>query len=258
MLRTNLHTHTTRCRHAAGTESDYVEAACRRGLTELGFSDHAPYLFPKPAEYYSGFRMFPEDAEDYVQTISSLRDAVRGQISLLIGYEIEYYPAYFEKTEAFLRRLGYDYLILGQHFTYNETDGIYAGQGSGDPAQLAAYTDQVIEAMRTGLFRYVAHPDVFRFDGDPAFYRKQAERLCRAAAEQGIPLEINLLGIRSGRHYPNPAFWEIAGREGVTAVLGIDAHSPKAILDTEAEKTAAALAARFGVRIREENFLPEA
>ena len=254
MMTTNLHTHTVRCRHASGAETDYIEAAIGRGLTVLGFSDHAPYLFPATAGYYSGFRMLPESAEEYVQTLTALRETYKGKIGLPIGYELEYYPKYFEQTESYLRKTGYDYLILGQHFTYNEIDGIYSGSGSDDPKQLAAYTDQVIGAMNTGLFLYVAHPDVFKFTGDPAVYRKQARRLCRAAADAGIPLEINLLGLSGGRHYPNADFWEIAGEEGVTAVLGIDAHSPAAIRDTETEKTANALADRFGLRICGEEF----
>ena len=36
----NLHTHTTRCRHAFGTEREYIEAAITQGIRVLGFSDH--------------------------------------------------------------------------------------------------------------------------------------------------------------------------------------------------------------------------
>ena len=38
----NYHTHTARCRHATGTEEEYVLAAIDRGLKILGFSDHTP------------------------------------------------------------------------------------------------------------------------------------------------------------------------------------------------------------------------
>ena len=43
----NYHTHTTRCRHASGTEEAYVQAAIQGGLEILGFSDHTPYWFPE-------------------------------------------------------------------------------------------------------------------------------------------------------------------------------------------------------------------
>ena len=53
-MTTNLHTHTPRCNHAWGSETEYVECALQEGLTVLGFSDHSPYVFP--GEYYSHFR----------------------------------------------------------------------------------------------------------------------------------------------------------------------------------------------------------
>ena len=43
----NYHTHTWRCRHADGTEREYVERAIEGGLKILGFSDHSPYPFPE-------------------------------------------------------------------------------------------------------------------------------------------------------------------------------------------------------------------
>lgn len=249
MLTANYHTHTFRCGHASGREEDYIEAAIARGLKVLGFSDHAPYLFFDRPDYYSTFRMRPEAAEEYVQTIKALRQIYQEKIKLPLGYEIEYYPKYFGKTEEYLRSLGYDYLILGQHFPGNEIGERYAAGRCEDPKQLADYTDQVIEAIGTGFFLYVAHPDIFNFAGDPAVYKKEIRRLCRAAADRNVPLEINLLGLAEKRNYPNPAFWEIAGEEGVTAVIGMDAHSVNAIRDMETEMAAAALAERFHVRL---------
>ena len=41
-LKANYHTHTYRCRHAYGSEREYIEAAIRMGIAELGFSDHVP------------------------------------------------------------------------------------------------------------------------------------------------------------------------------------------------------------------------
>ena len=40
-MRSNFHTY--RCKHAGGTEQDYVLAAINQEVSILGFSDHAPY-----------------------------------------------------------------------------------------------------------------------------------------------------------------------------------------------------------------------
>ena len=43
----NFHNHTYRCGHATGTDEEYVLEAIKNGYEVMGFSDHAPYLFPK-------------------------------------------------------------------------------------------------------------------------------------------------------------------------------------------------------------------
>jgi hypothetical protein len=96
---------------------------------------------------------------------------------------------------------------------------------------LKQYCDQTIEALYTGLFTYFAHPDIMHFVGEEAIYRQQMRRICRAAKECQVPLEINLLGLYLQRQYPNPIFWELAAEEGCKVVLGVDAHKPEFLLD---------------------------
>ena len=79
MLRESFHNHTWRCNHAENTEREYVENAVSGGMTKLGFSDHAPYVFENG--YYSGFRMRPEEAEGYFASIQALKQEFAGQIA---------------------------------------------------------------------------------------------------------------------------------------------------------------------------------
>ena len=44
-MKTNYHTHTTRCMHAVGDDEDYVRSAIKGGFQELGFSDHGPVSY---------------------------------------------------------------------------------------------------------------------------------------------------------------------------------------------------------------------
>ena len=82
-------------------------------------------------------------------------------------------------------------------------------------------------------------------------------RLCRAAKDGGVPLEINLLGIREGRSYPDERFWRIAAEEGNAVVIGCDAHRPEHLLDRESEEKAFALAERLGLRLTDRVLLRE-
>lgn len=243
----NYHTHTWRCNHAQGTEREYVENAIQSGLRVLGFSDHTPYFFP--GDHYSTFRMRPEQLDDYVQTVLNLRQEYAEQIEIPLGLELEYYPALLPKLLPFLRDHGIEYLLLGQHFINNELDDHYTGVPTAEKPLLERYCDQAIDAMQTGLFTYFAHPDHVHFRGDESFYRHHARRICREAKSCGIPLEINLLGITNGRHYPNPRFWEVAAEEGCTAILGRDAHRPDALLDNAPLERAMEIVNTYGLTL---------
>ena len=225
----NLHSHTPRCGHARGAEREYVERAIAEGMKVLGFSDHCPYPFPDG--YYSGFRMHPEQQEDYVNTILSLKKEYAGQIRLLIGYEVEYYPAFFSDLLKMLTRYPVDYMIQGQHLLENEITGVVSSRPTDDPAFLRKYVDQTCEGMKTGVFTFLAHPDLCHFTGDPAVYREEYSRLIRTAMSLGIPLEINLLGMRDKRHYPGEAFFALCGELGAAVCIGSDAHEPEVVYD---------------------------
>lgn len=243
----NYHTHTFRCNHASGTEEEYVINAIDRGIKVLGFSDHTPYIFE--GDHYSYFRMRPELLEDYVSSVLKLREKYRDRIEIHLGVEIEYYPKYLPETLKMLKEYPIDYLILGQHFVGNEIGEPYCGRANDSEELLERYVDQCIEALKTGLFTYLAHPDLIFFTGDDEVYRKHMGKLCAVAKELDIPLEINLLGLKDGRNYPNQLFWEIAAKEGCKAILGCDAHSPEALSDIMVEKDARNLAEKVGIEI---------
>lgn len=242
----NYHTHTPRCNHAEGAERDYIERALEAKFRELGFSDHSPYLFDVPG-YYSRFRMKPEQLEDYANTLLALREEYRDRIRLFIGLEMEYYPRLFSRTLDFLRQYPLDYLILGQHAIFNETEGIFSPRPTDDEKLLDQYRGQTMEALETGLFSYFAHPDLFCFTGDPKAYERHVRTICRRARELGIPLEFNLLGFQEEKHYPDPRFWRVAGEEGCSVVLGSDAHEPAAVWNPALIARAEALLSAYGI-----------
>lgn len=245
----NYHTHTYRCGHAEGEEKEYVECAIRAGLKILGFSDHTPYDFGPLGPRNRPMRMALEDLPGYAESLRALAARYRGQIEIIPGVEAEYYPAYFPALLDLLRENGIRYMILGQHFLGNEVDEPYCGRETADETVLARYVAQSAEALHTGLFTYFAHPDLIHFVGDGAVYARQMRRLCEAAKETDTPLEINLLGIREGRHYPDARFWAIAGEVGNAVVLGCDAHTPADVRGGAAEQKALALAARNALQL---------
>ena len=243
----NYHTHTPRCNHAQGSEQEYVDSALSAGLKILGFSDHTPYFFP--GDYYSTFRMRPEELSGYVSTVSGLRDRYAGKLEIHVGVEAEYYPKYFDRLADFLRENQVEYMILGQHFVGNEPVGTYSGRETADKDVLEAYVRQSIAAMDTGLYTYMAHPDILNFTGDTQVYNQWMGLLIREAKDHSLPLEFNFLGFREQRNYPDMRFLELMAKENRPMVLGCDAHQPEALKVPEVEAQVRAILAKLGIPV---------
>lgn len=228
----NLHTHTTRCRHAEGSDEEYIRCAIEAGIKHLGFSDHAPYIFPDG--YENKYRVQMCDGQSYIDDLRALRQKYKDRIEISVGFEMEYYPDHFDEMLKIARNLGAEYLILGQHFILNEhPDGIGAGGPTDSREHLKIYVDEVISAIKTGAFSYVAHPDVMCFTGEDKVYEREITKLAEASRELNIPLEINLAGVRYKKFYPADKFWSIVGKIGSPVTVGYDAHKATDLLNTE-------------------------
>ena len=231
-IKANYHTHTTRCGHAEGTDEQYVQAALAQGFHELGFSDHMPWPY-KSSFSNPRVRMSVERMDDYLASVRQLQKKYAGQISVLAGFEAEYFPEYMGWLADVKAERQLDYLILGNHYDLTDETGMYFGLCR-RADQLRRYVDNTIKGMETGLFAYLAHPDLFMrgykaFDDDCRAAAKDLAQACRAI---NLPMEYNvherfIFPITNRISYPAPEFFEIAAGEGVRFVLGLDAHEPE-------------------------------
>lgn len=249
----NYHTHTKRCNHAIGEDREYVENAIQGGLETLGFADHAPYVFPYP-DYYSTFRMRTDELHNYAESVRALQKEYAKDIRILLGFELEYYPDLHAEEMKFLSQVKPDYLIMGQHFMGNEIGTPYA-PGIVSDEDFIAYIDQVIEGMKTGHFAYVAHPDLAGYRHAKEVYEGAYRKLCENAKALNVPLEINMLGLRTNRHYPDRRFFEIAAQVGNDIVLGADAHEPINVCDNASEAIARQWTKELGLHLIEKPFI---
>ena len=246
----NYHTHTARCGHASGADEEYVQAAADAGLQILGMSDHGPCRFPDGFE--SGYRVKVAEIEDYFATFRALREKYAHRLELHIGFELEYYPEHYESMMERVRNAGCEYLILGQHAIYNERPGMMmSAMPWDDPEKLKRYAWELQEAMQTGSFTYVCHPEVFHFTGPEEQFLEEMRPAVITARETGTPLEINFLGIRDGRYYPMERFWKLVGEVGAPVVFGSDAHSPDVVWDPASLAVAEGWAKKYGLKVQE-------
>lgn len=259
MLKTNYHTHTKRCDHADGEDEDYVLEALGQGFTELGFSDHIMLPgFSQPT-----VRGDYSLCSDYLASIDNLRLKYKDRIHIYTGFEAEAISQYYPYYRELLDNKAIDYLILGNHFEMDTNNNIIKRfSQTNDVGEVKRYVELAIEAMRTGLFSCIAHPDYFmcRFTNVNKEVIKLSKELIRACIAYDVVIELNSAGIRNGKKligkdvryiYPNDFFYKLVGEMCAKCIIGIDAHSPLAISDEDSNTLAVRYAKKFNLKLIE-------
>jgi len=243
-MKANYHTHTKRCKHASGTDELYVQSAIRAGFDILGFADHTPW--PYRSGYISAIRMDVSQLSDYVTSLREIKERYKDKLNILIGLECEYFPRYMSWLKEAKEAYGLDYLIFGAHFIGSDEDSPYVGTACRDTSFMYRYADMCVAGIQTGLYAYLAHPDVYMrhreaWDAD---CQAVAKAICTCALEIDLPLEYNLNAHVIGFEeclFPRREFWELAAQTGNKVVIGYDAHQPQMLENLAAETEIRAL-----------------
>lgn len=241
----NFHTHTYLCGHAEGWVPDYVRVAQSAGCTALGFSDHCPYpeqdsrfwLMDGGKGAARGLNLWPEirmaeaDTEDYVAAVRQAAETV--DFPVYLGFECEYDKRLHSwYKDELLGRWGADYLAFGPHWVAGGPELPYI-PGVASRKEILRYFDGVVEAIASGLFAFVAHPDLIMANGRDWNSEIEAglAAVLDAAIDCKLPVEVNGLGLArstqvglAGRLYPHHKFWELAALRGATVICNSDAH----------------------------------
>ena len=195
-IRTNFHSHTTRCQHATGADEDYVLAAIAAGYSHLGFSDHSP--FPYEDGFVSGMRMRIDQYQDYLGSVRELRERYQDQISIHLGVEAEYYERYQGWLAGQLSSGTLEYLILGSHYDLPE-ESFYFGEAN-TPALLRRYAEGArVEAIRQPEWERVLILDLDGPEGVFELVIEPMERRCAWLNDQVETLGLDNVEVKRGR-----------------------------------------------------------
>jgi histidinol-phosphatase (PHP family) len=197
------------------------------GLGELGFADHNPM-----PEYFDEWRMLRGDLPRYIEEVEKARAAFP-HLSIRIGLECDFIAGREAWIEELAQIADWDFFIGSVHYL---PDGLevdnpkYVGRYEGHTEEIwSAYWRAYEQCIRSGLFDFVAHPDLpkkfgYRPAGD---LRRFYEPAIAALVETGTPFEINTAGWRKDcrEQYPARTFLELAAQAGVPLLINSDSHA---------------------------------
>ena len=216
----DYHTH-TRYSHGKGSIEDNVQAALKRGLTQIAITDHGPanynlkrfgvkspeVLLDIKAEVHRLQKKYPEieiltgveaNVISLDGTIDLPEQILKKLDKVLVGLHLMIIPQSFIDG----KRLIYDNLVSYKLFKSKRKKIRYQN------------TLALINAINRYQVDIITHPG-YRLDIDTV-------ELARACQKVGTALEINV-----NHGYLSEKFVEIAAKEGVQFVISSDAHRPE-------------------------------
>jgi len=229
----DYHLHTKMCGHATGEIEEYFASALRRGLVEVGFSDHLPLYFMPPDKIMPGYAMLVDEIPAYVGAVRRLQKK-SGPVRVRLGVEADFVPGHESKLSKLLNSQPFDYVIGSVHFidgwSFDNQEELDKYSEWDIWKLYEKYFGLVQQAALSGFFDIMAHPDLIKkFNFIPArslipLYEDTARVFQRA----GVCVEVNTAGLRYPVReiYPSRDFLKIAFRYGLPVTLGSDAHHP--------------------------------
>lgn len=236
----DYHTHNQLCRHAAGNLEDYVKAAIKIGLGEIGFCDHFPmYYLPEniPIDKYA---MKMDEFPEYINEAERLKDKYNEQISVKLGIEVDYIKGQEVEISNALKKFsdkldfvfGACHVLIGRLGAWCFDDPYFIKNYNiyGIDSIYEMYYDKLLHLVESDLFDVVAHFDLpKKFNKFPKNLDRIFEKVIKvlkSIKRKEMVIEINTSGFRKDvkEQYPS---WDII-REmynlDIPILLGSDAH----------------------------------
>lgn len=215
--------HTKASPDGTGDLEDFIKEAVRKGIDELGFSEHFFDRPPHPMGFMDGY------VQDFLETKKS------SAIPIRLGAEIDFFPAEIDPIEEFLAKYPFDYVIGSVHYLDNwPIDSRSQMQEYFRRDILQVYKDYfeaVRKLCRTRLFDTLGHADIVKIFGfkPDCDITSILEETADAIAASNMCVEINTAGLirKCAEIYPSRQLLQMLKDRNVPITLGSDAHRPQ-------------------------------
>ena len=221
----NYHTHTKWCKHGEGEIEDYIQVAFDYGLKELAITEHVPHK-----DNLDKRRLQWEEFPAFDEALNKAIDKYKYKIHMIKGFECEYYPEVMDTYRMLKEDYGYQLFILGQHRSgANREIDNFAKKGM---QEMELYADEICRGIETGLFAFLAHPDLAIQGYSPGWdtnCEKIMRRIYKVCEAFDIPVEINANGLRDHRSYPSIDAFRLSTEYQLKYLINSDAHTPQCL-----------------------------
>ena len=219
--------------HSVAAVERFVETAERRGVDELGFTEHA-YYFEQTRELWQEPYMLERCCYDLGRYVEAVLAAKERGLPVKLGLEVDYVAGRERETADLLAPYPWDYLLGSVHYV----DGFAVDQEPGLVEKLGPeegwrrYFVWLRNAARSGLFDSLSHPDLVKHHGPRAESESVHwlhEETAAAIEAAGICIEVSSAGLHKpvGEPYPDPPLLEACRAREVPITLASDAHVPQ-------------------------------
>lgn len=237
MTITDYHTHTFRCGHAIGTMREYVEAAMRGGITDIGLTDHLWLYFAPVGDRDPRWAMAEDQYAAHYAEMLEVREEYRGRIDVRVSVEADFVAGHEDELRSILSRYEFDYVLGSVHFMdgwlIDDVEQSHRYREERVAEIYRRYFANIRNAIRLGVFDILAHfdlPKKFGFLPEEDLTAVVAETL-DLAKEAGLAIEVSTGGLRKpiAEIYPAPAILRAMKEREIPIVLSSDAHAPEEV-----------------------------
>lgn len=234
----DYHTHSNFSADSDSEAIDMIEQGISLGLSELCFTEHQDFDYPKTRPDSILFQL---DTEAYIETLSILKKKYEKQINVKIGVELGLQPNLSQKLGEYTSKYPFEFIIGSIHLSNGE-DPYYPEFWTGydQDERIRQYYEYMLACVTSfkdfdvcGHLDYLIRYAPLKTNED--IYPKHSDLIDTILKEliiSGKGIEINTSGYRYGLGHPTPhedvikRYRELGG-EIIT--IGSDAHKPEHI-----------------------------
>jgi histidinol-phosphatase (PHP family) len=222
--------------HTSEAAECFVEVARKRGVDEIGFTEHV-YYFRQTHDLWTQPYYVDRCVHDLDRYCDAVLEARRHGFPVKLGLEVDFVPGRERELHDALAPYPWDFLLGSVH----EIEGHPIDDDPGEGLWKHFPTEEVWRryfialrgAARSGLFDVLSHPDLVKIFGRrtsaDAVLLHHEETADAVEAVGGLALEVSTAGLRKpvGEVYPDRGLLDACRRRGVPITTASDAHVPE-------------------------------